>query len=789
MSYGDTSTDWATAKFGIGQPVPRTEDPKLLRGQGRYTDDITLPNQVYAYVVRSPHAHGTLRGVDIAEARAMPGVLGIWTGTDLNAAGYGTLNCIVALKNRDGSDMRKPVRHSFATDKVRYVGDPVAVVVAETLAQAKDAAETVSLDIDVLPAVTRAVDAARSGAPQLYADVPNNVVLNYHFGDAGKVKAAFARAAHVAKLSLVNNRLVVSAMEPRSANVAYDKASGRWTVHIGCQGAFGLRNQLANDVLKVKPEQVRVLVGNVGGSFGMKAQVYPEYAALCHAARLIGRPVKWADERSNSFLSDSHGRDHEVTAELALDTLGKFLAIRITSHGNMGAYLGVVAPLMSTVNAVKNTISVYGTELIEVSTKCVVTNTSPVSAYRGAGRPEGNYYMERLIESAAAAMKIDGVELRRRNHIRPEQLPYKAPSEMTYDSGNFPAVLDRVLKAADWNGFEARRQQSKARGRLRGRGIGQFLEVTAPPNKEMGGIRFEADGTVTIITGTLDYGQGHAAPFAQVLTSQLGIPFERIRLLQGDSDELVVGGGTGGSRSAMCSGSAIVQASAQVIERGKQIAGHVLEAAPADIEFGKGEFRIVGTDRRIGVLQLAEKLRGGMKLPDGMPASLDVKLAADPVPSAFPNGCHVAEVEVDPISGVVEVVKYTTVNDFGTIINPLLVEGQVHGGVVQGIGQALLEMTAYSEDGQFLTGSYMDYALPRASDSPLMSFASEPAPATTNPLGAKGCGEAGCAGALPSVMNALLDALRELGVRHIDMPATPQRVWQAIRDAQRTKAA
>ena len=789
MSYGDTSTDWATAKFGIGQPVPRTEDPKLLRGQGRYTDDITLPNQVYAYVVRSPHAHGTLRGVDIAEARAMPGVLGIWTGTDLNAAGYGTLNCIVALKNRDGSDMRKPVRHSFATDKVRYVGDPVAVVVAETLAQAKDAAETVSLDIDVLPAVTRAVDAARSGAPQLYADVPNNVVLNYHFGDAGKVKAAFARAAHVAKLSLVNNRLVVSAMEPRSANVAYDKASGRWTVHIGCQGAFGLRNQLANDVLKVKPEQVRVLVGNVGGSFGMKAQVYPEYAALCHAARLIGRPVKWADERSNSFLSDSHGRDHEVTAELALDTLGKFLAIRITSHGNMGAYLGVVAPLMSTVNAVKNTISVYGTELIEVSTKCVVTNTSPVSAYRGAGRPEGNYYMERLIESAAAAMKIDGVELRRRNHIRPEQLPYKAPSEMTYDSGNFPAVLDRVLKAADWNGFEARRQQSKARGRLRGRGIGQFLDVTAPPNKEMGGIRFEADGTVTIITGTLDYGQGHAAPFAQVLTSQLGIPFERIRLLQGDSDELVVGGGTGGSRSAMCSGSAIVQASAQVIERGKQIAGHVLEAAPADIEFGKGEFRIVGTDRRIGVLQLAEKLRGGMKLPDGMPASLDVKLAADPVPSAFPNGCHVAEVEVDPISGVVEVVKYTTVNDFGTIINPLLVEGQVHGGVVQGIGQALLEMTAYSEDGQFLTGSYMDYALPRASDSPLMSFASEPAPATTNPLGAKGCGEAGCAGALPSVMNALLDALRELGVRHIDMPATPQRVWQAIRDAQRTKAA
>jgi len=789
MSYGDASTDWATAKFGIGQPVPRTEDPKLLRGQGRYTDDITLPGQLHAYVVRSPHAHGDLRGIDVAEARAMPGVLGIWTGADLNAAGYGTLNCIVPFKNRDGSEMRKPARHSFATDKVRYVGDPVAVVVAETLAQAKDAAEAVSLDIEVLPAVTRAVDAAQPGAPQLYADVPGNIALDYHFGDAAQVNAAFARASHVARLELVNNRVVVSAMEPRSANVAYDKTSERWTVHIGCQGAWGLRNQLANDILKVKPERVRVLVGNVGGSFGMKAQVYPEYAGLCHAARELGRPVKWTDERSSSFLSDSHGRDHEVTAELALDAQGKFLAVRLTSYGNMGAYLGSVAPLMSTFNAVKNTISVYRTELIEVSTRCVMTNTPPVSAYRGAGRPEGNYYMERLIEAAGAAMKIDPVELRRRNHIRPDEIPYKAPSEMTYDSGNFPAVLERALEAADWHGFEARKQQSKAHGRLRGRGIGQFLEVTAPPGKEMGGIRFEADGTVTLITGTLDYGQGHASPFAQVLSAQLGIPFERIRLLQGDSDELVVGGGTGGSRSAMCSGAAIVQASAQVIERGKQIASHVLEAAPADIEFGKGEFRIVGTDRRIGVLQLAEKLRSGLNLPDGIPGSLDVRLAADPIPSAFPNGCHVAEVEVDPVSGVVEVVKYTTVNDFGTIINPLLVEGQVHGGVVQGIGQALLEMTAYSEDGQFLTGSYLDYALPRASDSPPISFVSEPAPATTNPLGAKGCGEAGCAGALPSVMNALLDALREYGVSHIDMPATPQRVWLAIQAAQRAKAA
>ena len=783
MSYGDATTDWATAKFGIGQPVPRSEDPKLLRGQGRYTDDITLPGQAYAYIVRSPYAHGTLRRIDAEAARTMPGVLGIWTGEDLNAAGYGTLNCVVPFKNNDGSPMRKPARHSFATGKVRFVGDPVAIVVAETVAQAKDAAEAVELDIEPLPAVTRAVDAALPGAPQLYDDVPSNVALDYHYGDAEKVKAAFASAAHVTKLTLVNNRVVVSAMEPRGANVAYDKADERWTIHLGCQGAWGLRAQLANDVLKVKPEKVHVLIGNVGGSFGMKAQVYPEYAALCHAAKLTGRPVKWTDERSGSFLSDSHGRDHEVTAELALDKDGKFLAVRITSHSNMGAYLGAVAPLMATLNAVKNTISVYRTGLIEVSTKCCFTNTSPVSAYRGAGRPEGNYYMERLIETAAAAMKIDAVELRRRNHIQPAQIPYKAPSEMTYDSGNFPAVLDRALAAADWKGFEARRQQSKSRGKLRGRGIGQFLEVTAPPNKEMGGIRFEADGTVTIITGTLDYGQGHATPFAQVLSTRLGIPFDRIRLLQGDSDELVAGGGTGGSRSAMNSGAAIVGASDQVIERGKQIAGHVLEAASADIEFKNGAFGIVGTDRRIGVMELAQKLRSGLKLPEGLPASLDVKLAIDGVASAFPNGCHIAEVEVDPDSGVVEIVKYTTVNDFGTLLNPLMVEGQVHGGVVQGIGQALLEMTAYNEDGQLLTGSYMDYALPRASDSPSMSFTSEPAPATTNPLGVKGCGEAGCAGALPSVMNALHDALRERGVTHIDMPATPQHVWQAIQAA------
>lgn len=785
----DAATNWATEKFGIGQPVTRTEDPKLLRGEGRYTDDINLPDQAYAVVVRSPYAHGIIRGIDVAAAKEMPGVLGIWTGADLNAAGYGTLNCIIPFKNRDGSPMRKPTRHSLATDKVRFVGDPVAIVVAETVAQGKDAAEAVSLDIEPLPAVTRAKAAAQPGAPLIFDDVPDNVALDFHFGDSDKVAAAFKSAAHVTKLDIVNNRAVVSAMEPRSALVSYDATADKYTLNIGCQGAFGLRQQLANDVLKIKPEKLRVLVGNVGGSFGMKAHAYPEYAGLFHAAKLLGRPIKWTDERSGSFLSDHHGRDHEVTVELALDKDGRFLAVRTTSYANMGAYLGMVGPLPPTLNtAVKNIASVYRTPLIEGSVKCVFTNTTMVGPYRGAGRPEGNYFMERLIDTAAAEMGIDKIELRRRNHIKPGEIPYQHASEMTYDSGNFPEVLERALKAADWNGFERRKAESRKRGKLRGRGIGQFLEVTAPANKEMGGIRFEADGTVTIITGTLDYGQGHAAPFAQVLSARLGIPFARIRLLQGDSDQLTVGGGTGGSRSAMNSGSAIVLASDKVIEQGKQIAGHVLEAAAADIEFAKGRFAIAGTDRGIGIMELADKLRGGLKLPPELPQTLSVSTVYDGAPSTFPNGCHIAEVEIDPETGVAEVVKYSTVNDFGTLINPLLVEGQAHGGVVQGIGQAFLEHVVYSDDGQPLTGSYMDYALPRAADVPKMSFESAPSPATTNPLGVKGCGEAGCAGALPSVMNAVVDALAEYGIKHVDMPLTPLRMWEIIREAKRKRA-
>ena len=770
-------------RFAVGQPVPRSEDPVLLRGEGRYSDDVSLPGQAYAVMVRSHHAHGVIRAIDTAVARGMPGVLAIYAAADLAAGGIGPLPPRQVMNNRDGTPMLSPVRYALATDKVRHVGEAVAVVIANTVAAAKDAAEAVVVDIDPLPAVTEPALADASGAPRIYGEVPGNVGLDFHYGDSDQVAAAFAAAAHVTRLELRNNRIVVNAMEPRSANAQYECARGHWTLYIGCQGVFGFRNYIAQ-VLGVGRDKVRVLTDRVGGSFGMKQPTYPEHYCIMHAARELGRPVKWTDDRSGSFLSDSHGRDAEMTAELALDHDGNFLAVRLTGHGNLGATYGAPGP--ATRNAVRNTLGVYKTPLIEVSTKCAFTNTTPVGAYRGAGRPEANYYMERLVETAAAETGIDRVELRRKNHIPPEAMPYKAPNGTTYDSGDFTNLLNDALALADWDGFAGRQAESRAQGRLRGRGISDYLELTGPPGREMGGIRFEPDGTVTIITGTLDYGQGHASPFAQVLSTRLGIPFRKIRLIQGDSDALIAGGGTGGSKSMMTSGTAIVEAGDKVIEKGREIAAHVLEAAAADIEFRAGRFTIAGTDRSVGLMELAEKLHAGLELPAGLPRSLDVQNISDGPPSAFPNGCHIAEVEVDPETGMVEVVRYAFVNDFGTVINPLLVNGQAHGGIVQGIGQALREHVVYDNEGQLLTGSYMDYTLPRAEDAPLFTHAFHPVPAKTNVLGAKGCGEAGCAGALPSVMNALIDALSEFRIRHIDMPATPERVWRAIQDARRS---
>jgi aerobic carbon-monoxide dehydrogenase large subunit len=773
----------ATEKFAVGQSVPRLEDPMLVRGHGRYTDDVSLPGQAYGVMVRSRNAHGVIRGIDTKAASQMPGVLAVYTGADLKD--YGPLKCLVGLNNRDGSPLKKPRRDALPTDRVRYVGDPVACVIAQTLAQAKDAAEAVVVDIETLPAVISAQEAARDGAPQLYDDVPDNVALDYHYGDAEAVKAAFARAAHVTRLSLANSRLAVNCIEPRVAVASYQ--GGRFTLHVPSQGVFGMRSHLA-EALGVDAKNMQVLTGQVGGSFGMKAAVFPEYICLLHAARTLGRPVKWTDERSGSFVSDGHGRANEVVGELALDAEGNFLALRLTNFANMGAYLSQFGPLFGTLNCVKNVQGMYRTPLMEVSTKCVLTNTTQVTAYRGAGRPEGNYYMERLVDAAAAEMGIDRVALRRRNQIRPQELPRQVASSSNYDSGDFIALTKQALELADSKGFARRKRESRKRGKLRGLGVTNYLEVTAPPVKELAGITFNADGTVTLTTGTLDFGMGHATPFAQVLSDQLGVPVEKVRLVQGDSDRIPVGGGSGGSKSLMHSGTAIVQGAAKVVESGKQLAAHVLEAGPADIAFERGRFVIVGTDRAISIMELAQKLHSGLKPPADIPQSLDVVHISDgPGASTYPNGCHVAEVEVDPQTGFVELVKYSCVNDFGTLVNPMIVEGQLHGGVVQGIGQAYMEQAVYDEEGQLLTGSFMDYAMPRAADVPSFAVADHGVPTKTNPLGVKGVGEAGCAGGLPCAMNAVLDALAEQGVRHIDMPLTPFRIWRALQTAKSSR--
>lgn len=771
----------ALQKYGVGQPVRRKEDDTLVRGKGRYTDDFNLPNQAHAVVVRSTHAHGIIRGIGTDAARAMPGVLGVWTGTDLNAAGYGAFTCGLPLKSRDGSPLLQTNRQPLATDKVRFVGDPVAFVVADTLAQARDAAEAVELDIEPLPAVTDPEEATRPGAPQLYDHIPNNVALDYHYGDMEKVNAAFASAAHVTKVDIENTRVAVVSMEPRVGLASYDRATERYTIQMPTQGVAGNRANLAKN-LKVPNEKVRILTANVGGSFGMKNVNYPEYMCILYAAKALGRPVKWLDERSTSFLSDSHGRAQKIHAELALDAEGHFLAAKLSGYGNLGAYITGVAPSPLSLNTSKNFSSVYRTPLMAVDIKTVLTNTTLMGAYRGAGRPEANYYMERLIDRAADEMGINRLTMRKRNFIKPNQMPFPASSGVTYDSGDFQAVFNKALDISDHENFAKRKKESKKAGKLRGIAVGSYLEVTAPPSPELGKIVFDPDGSVQLITGTLDYGQGHATPFAQVLCAQLGVPFESVKLVQGDSDIVHTGSGTGGSRSITATGQAIVESSRLVIEKGKRAAAHMLEASEADIEFADGAFTIAGTDRSIDIMELAKKLHDG-KVPDGVPDTLDVDHTSEPVPSAFPNGCHVAEVEVDPETGVVQIVRYSAVNDFGTVINPMLVAGQLHGGVVQGIGQALMEHVRYDESGQPITGSLMDYALPRAEDVPFMEVGDHPVPAKSNPLGTKGCGEAGCAGSLSTVVNAVIDALSDYGIKHIDMPLTPERVWRAIQDA------
>jgi aerobic carbon-monoxide dehydrogenase large subunit len=757
-------------KFGIGQPVPRTEDPRLLRGQGHYTDDVAPAGTLVARLLRSDHAHGIIRRLDVAGAAGLPGVRLVLTSADLEGQGYQDLPCSVALTAADGAPLIVPPHPSLARDRVRYVGQPLAMVVAETAAAAADALERIVVEIEALEAVTELDQAITGDAPRLHDEAPNNVALTWSWGDGAAVEKAFAEAAHVTRLRLTNNRVSVVPMEPRGAVASFE--GGRWTIETGCQGVFGLRAQLAA-VLGVAVDRVQVLAHDIGGSFGMKASVFPEHLPLMHAARVVGQPVKWINDRSESFTTDYHGRDCVFDASLALDEEGRFLAVKLDGLGNLGAYAAGFGAAVPTMVLQKNLASLYRTPVYAMTVQLVFTTTTPTTAYRGAGRPEAIYIIERLVDAAARETGRDRVELRRLNLIPKGALPYAAASGLIYDSGDFAAHLDQALEAADWSGFAARREASRQAGRLRGIGLTTYLEVTAAQGKEMGGIRFAADGTVTLVTGTLDYGQGHRAPFAQVLADRLGVPFEAIELLQGDSDQLLFGGGTGGSRSIMASGQAIEMAARRVVEQGKALAADRLEAAAADIVFADGTFTVAGTDRRLALMDLARE----------NPEALSAELVAETPPAAFPNGSHVAEVEIDPETGVVRLVRYVAVDDFGTMVNPLLVEGQVHGGLVQGIGQVLGENATYDADGQLLAGSFMDYVMPRADDVPSFELGFHGVPATTNALGAKGCGEAGVTAAPPTIMNAVLDALAPLGISDLDLPATPEKVWRAIRAA------
>jgi carbon-monoxide dehydrogenase large subunit len=757
------------ARFGVGQRVLRSEDPRLLSGRGRYTDDVSLPGQVYLAFTRSQIAHGRIRSIDTSKAAKAPGVLAVYTGKDLAADGLAGIPQIMPLKGRTGEMLKVPYNLGVAVDRVRHVGHAYAAVVAETAAQARDAVELVEADFEPLPIVGD-MTRAQQGA-QLYDDVPLNLALDWFEGDEKATEEAFARAAHVTRLRLDNNRLVVNAMEPRAIVAAYDKAQEKFTVYSPSQGAFGLRGNLSH-IFKLPPPKIRVVSGDVGGSFGMKGEPYDATVACMFAARKLGRPVKWCADRQESFLSDHQGRASLVDAELALDRDANILAIRIKGWGDIGASVTQMGPVSPTTVMSRNMPSVYHFQAMAISIHAVFTNTVPTGPYRGAGRPESKYIVERLIEQAARELGIDRAELRRRNLVRPEQMPYKTVNGPVYDSGDFPGCLDEALRRADWAGFASRKKTSAARGQLRGIAVSSYLEHTAGPGKELADIRFNDDGSVTLVTAGKDFGMGHASPFAQVLTQALGIPFERIRVDQTDTDQMRGPGGSGGSRSAVAASGAILQAAQKVIENGRKQAGQALEAAEADIEFRAGRFVVAGTDRGIGIMELARRT----------PQALDAWVSHDTSPATYPNGCHVAEVEVDPETGVTEILRYTVVDDFGTMINPMIVEGQVQGGIGQGAGQALIERTVYDEEGQLLTGSLMDYGLPRADDLPSIDFNTHPVPAKTNPLGVKGCGEAGVAGSLPTIVNAVLDAI---SVAHIDTPLSAERVWRAMRASRR----
>jgi len=772
-------------KFGVGQPVRRSEDQTLITGKGRYTDDITLPNMAQAVVVRAQAAHANIRKIDVTAARGMPGVLLVLTGADLQADGLGDIPCHAPLNNRDGSPRHDTPRPALANAKVRHAGQPVALVVAETLLQAQDAAGAIEIDYETLPAVTDARAALEKGAPQLFDGIPGNLVFDWDndTSDFAATDAAFAKAAHVTTLEIINNRLVVNSMEPRNAIGDWDAAAERPVLYTGTQGSHFVRDPLAENVLKIPKEKLRVVTPpNVGGAFGMKAFVYPEQALVVWAAGKLKRPVRWQSDRSEGFLSDNQGRDHFTRAELALDAKGRFLGIRVSLIANMGAYLSPMGPFIPT-RSTDLISGLYTTPALAINVKGVCTNTVPVCAYRGAGRPEASYLIERLVDAAARELNMTPDKIRRINLIPEKAIPYTSPTKLSFDSGAFEKIMDAAMEQADWKGFKARQKESRKRGKLRGIGMATYTERCGGGFPETASIEFKGD-RVDLVMGNQEYGTGLVTSYKQVVSDRLGIDADLIDVVYGDSDRSPRGL-TGGSRALPVGGSALHEASLKIIDKCKQIAANLLEASAADIEYGDGRFRIVGTDRQVDLFDVARAAKDPAKLPPGMEPGLDTTQVQNPAGATFPNGCHIAEVEIDPDSGVTKILRYTVVDDFGAVINPILLEGQVHGGIVQGIGQALLEETVYDEDsGQLLTGTFMDYAMPRADDLPFFSFSTRNVPCKANPLGIKGAGEAGAIGAPPALINAIVDALAHKGVRHIDMPATPKRVWEAIHAAQ-----
>ena len=755
-------------KFAIGQTVHRLEDPILLQGQGCYTDDLRIKDAAFAFVLRSPHAHALIRGVDTSAALKAPGVIAVLTGADVKADDLGPLPCIVPVKNHDGTPRGETPRPVLAIDRVRHVGDPVAMVVANTYHEARDAAELIEVDYEPLPAVADVYEATKPGAPQVWPEIKQNIIANLMLGNKEATDAAFARAAHITKIELIQNRLVANPMEPRAAFAEYDPATDRSTLHTSSQSVAMLKSSIADVVLKIG-NKLRVKSGNVGGAFGMKAMLHPEQPMVVWASRRLKRPVRWTGDRSEGFLTDVQGRDHKVFAELALDKDGKFLAVRATVYAGMGAYLSQFAPMIPQ-SVFSMMPSVYDIPAAYLHLIEVATNTVPVDAYRGAGRPEGIYITERLIDIAARELKIAPDELRRRNFIKPSQFPYTTPAGLVYDSGDFEGLQAKALLASDWAGFPKRKAESEARGKLRGIGLTMYIERcggAAPPDSVA--IKVNKD-RVTVLPGTVDNGQGHMTVLKQMVSEYLGVDMEKIEVSQGDSDANPFGL-TGGSRFAVVTGTAAGIASKEVIDKGMDNAAKLLEAAATDIEFGDGDYKVKGTDRKVSLFQAADAA-GGIE-------ALHIKNTGA---LTFPNGAHVVEVEIDPQTGVTQIVRYTIVDDFGRALNPLLLLGQVHGGTVQGIGQALLEHAVYdNESAQLLTGSFMDYAMPRADDVPSFATAFHHTPCTTNPLGVKGAGEAGSVGAPPAIINAIVDVLyAKKGIKHIDMPATREKVWRAL---------